>query len=123
MKIHLKLNEDHLKLLRFVGIEDERDDFLEIDKKAILCVKSHLLDDVAIALGMADKAIKGTEEDPDGRAYPDDVEKYLLDTYNYVKDNIYNIETLLHQRCTEGIQPGHYMAIDNELIWQKVEED
>ena len=123
MKIHLKLTEDHLKLLRCVGIEDERDDYLEIDKKAILCVKSHLLDDVALVLGYKDKAIKSTEEDPDGRAYQDDVEKYLLDTYNYVKDNIYYIELLLHQRCTEGIQPGHYVAIDNELIWHKVEEE
>lgn len=122
MKIHLKLNEDHIKLIRMVGIDDDRDDCLEIDKKAFLCVKSHLLDDVAMVLGKIDQAISSTTEDSDGRAYPDDVEEYLLTTYNYVKDNLYYIELLLHQRCGEGIQPGHYVASDKDLIWTKVEE-
>lgn len=122
MKVHLNLTDDHLKLVSFIGIEDNKDDVLEINKTAILTVKSHLLDDVAMILGLRDQAIPNTEEDADGSAYPDEVEKRMLDAYNYVKDNLYYIETLLHQRCTIGVQPGHYVAIDNELIWEKLEE-
>ncbi len=117
MIVHLNLTEDHLKLVRFLNIEDN-DDTLDINKRVMLTLQTHILDDVATILGYRDKAIKGTEEDPDGSAYPDDVEKYLLDTYHYVSDNLYYIETLLHQKCMDGIVPGHYKAKDSDLIWE-----
>lgn len=118
MIIHLNLTEDHLKLVRFFNIEEKDDEILAINKKVMLTMQTHLLDDVAMILGLRDKAIKGTDEDPDGRAYPDEDEKYMLDTYNYVSDNILYIESLLHQRVFEGIQPGHYKAKDSDLIWE-----
>lgn len=121
MIVHLHLTEDHLKLVRFFNIEDKDDDILAINKKVMLTMQTHLLDDVAMILGLKDKAIKGTEEDPDGAAYPDEEEKYMLDTYKYVSDNIYYIESLLHQNVLTGIQPGHYKAKDSELVWEKVE--
>jgi hypothetical protein len=122
MILHLHLTDDHLKLVRFLNVEDEDDDVLTINKHVMLTLQTHILDDVATILGYKDKAIKGTEEDPDGAAYPDDVEKYLLDTYHYVSDNLYYIETLIHQKCTEGVVPGHYKALDRDLLWQKVED-
>ena len=118
MILHLNLTEDHLKLVRFLNVEDKDDDFLKINKKVMLTMQTHILDDVAMILGLRDKAIKNTEEDADGAAYPDDVEKYLLDTYHYVSDNMYLIETLLHQRCMEGIVPGRYKANDADMIWE-----
>ena len=122
MILHLNLTEDHLKLIRFFNIEDKDDDFLKINKKVMLTMQTHILDDVAMILGLRDKAIKNTEEDADGAAYPDDVEKYMLDTYKYVSDNMYLIETLLHQRVMEGIQVGEYTCKDNELVWKKIDD-
>ena len=122
MILHLNLTEDHLKLVRFLNVEDKDDDVLKINKKAMLTMQTHILDDVAMILGLRDKAIKNTEEDADGAAYPDDIEKYMLDTYHYVSDNLYLIETLLHQKVFEGIKPGHYKAKDSDLIWEYVEE-
>lgn len=121
MILHLDLTEDHLKLVRFLNIGNDHDNYLTIDKHVMLTVQSHILDDVAMILGMQDQAIDGTNEDADGAAYPDEVEKYLLDTYYYVRDNLYLIETLLHQRVFEGVQPGKYKAKDNELIWEKID--
>lgn len=118
MILHLNLTEDHLKLVRFLNIEDKNENYLEINKKTMLTLQSHILDDVAMILGLRDKAIKNTEEDADGAAYPDDVEKYMLDTYQYVSDNLYLIETLLHQKVMEGIKVGHYKAKDSDLIWE-----
>lgn len=115
--LHLNLTEDHLKLVKFLNIEDNDDDVLTINKKVMLTMQTHLLDDVAMILGLRDKAIRNTEEDADGAAYPDDVEKYMLDTYKYVSDNLYLIETLLHQKVMEGVKPGTYMCKDNELVW------
>ena len=122
MILHLHLTEDHLKLVRFLNVEDESDDVLTINKHVMLTLQTHILDDVATILGYRDKAIKGTEEDPDGSAYPDDVEKYLLDTYHYVSDNLYLIESLLHQRILEGVQQGHYKCRDNDMVWEKCDE-
>jgi hypothetical protein len=106
--------------VKFLNVEDESDDVLTINKRVMLTLQTHILDDVATILGYRDKAIKGTEEDPDGSAYPDDVEKYLLDTYHYVSDNLFYIETLLHQRCTQGIIPGHYKCNDAIMLWEYV---
>ena len=118
MILHLNLTEDHLKLVRFLNVEDKDDDFLKINKKIMLTMQTHILDDVAMILGLRDKAIKNTEEDADGAAYPDDVEKYMLDTYHYVSDNLYLIETLLHQKVMEGIKPNtEYVCKDNEMVW------
>jgi len=122
MIVHLHLTDDHLKLIKFIGFDESEDDVIKIDKRAMLSVRTHILDDVAMVLGLLDKAIPSTDEDPDGRAYPDEVEKHMLDTYNYVSENLYYIETLIHQRCTEGTPAGHYKAKDNELIWEKVED-
>ena len=118
MILHLNLTEDHLKLVKFLNIEDVNDDYLTINKNTILTMQTHILDDVALILGLRDKAIKNTEEDADGAAYPNDVEKYMLDTYRYVQDNLYLIETLLHQNVTEGIKPNtEYVCKDNEMVW------
>lgn len=117
MIIHLNLTEDHLKLVRFLNIEDVDDDFLKINKKEMLTMRTHILDDIAMILGLRHKAIDGTDGDADGRAYDDESEKYMLDTYHYVSDNLYYIETLLHQMVMEGVKPGEYVAKDNELIW------
>jgi hypothetical protein len=123
MILHLNLTEDHLKLVRFLNIEDKDDDFLKINKKVMLTMQTHILDDVAMILGLRDKAIKNTEEDADGAAYPDDVEKYMLDTYHYVSDNLYLIETLLHQKVFDGIkQNTEYICKDNEMVWREKNE-
>ena len=119
MILHLNLTEDHLKLVRFLNIEDKDDDVLTINKKVMLTMQTHILDDVAMILGLKDKVIKNTEESADGGAYPDDIEQYMLDTYNYVSDNLYLIESLLHQKVMEGIKPGKYKARDTDLIWEK----
>jgi hypothetical protein len=119
--LHLNLTEDHLKLVRFFNIEDENDEFLSINKERMLTLQTHLLDDVSLILGLRDKAIKNTEEDADGMAFQDEDEKYMLDTYKYVSDNMYLIETLLHQNVMEGIKPGHYRCNSKDMIWSKID--
>ena len=119
MILHLNLTEDHLKLVRFLNIEDKDDDVLTINKKVMLTMQTHILDDVAMILGLKDKAIKGTEEDAVGAAYPDDVEKYMLDTYHYVSDNLYLIESLLHQHVLDGIKPTKYRCKDSDMVWEE----
>lgn len=119
MILHLNLTNDHLKLVRFLNIEDVEDDYLKINKKRMLTLQTHILDDIAMILGMRDKAIKGTEEDADGAAYPDEIEEYMLSVYKYVSDNLYLIETLIHQFLLEGVKEGSYSCNDKDMIWKK----
>ena len=74
-----------------------------------------------MVLGLRDKAIKNTENDANGRAFPTDIEKYIFSVYNYVKDNLYLLETLIHQFVIKGgITPGVYECDDIDLIWHRL---
>ena len=122
MKKILELTKDHLKLASFFYIEN-REKEVAINKFIMLSEQSHLLDDVSLILGLRDKAIPNTEEDADGMAFPDDIEKYMVDTYRYVSENMYWIETLIHQMILEGgVQPGIYECSDKVKIWKKVDD-
>ena len=118
----LELTEDHLKLASFFYIENgERD--VKINKSIMLSEQSHILDDVSLILGLRDKMIPNTEEDADGMAFPDEIEKYMVDTYRYVSENMYWIETLIHQNILKGgVTPGTYTCDQKDRIWEKVEK-
>lgn len=120
----ITLTEDHLKLIPFLFIEERGDNLITVDKTHLFSLGSHLLEDMAMILGLQDKAIKGTEEAPEGRAYPDDVEKYMLDLHSYLVDNLFYIETLIHQFATRGgLKATTYKCKDNELLWTIADED
>lgn len=118
-KITLNLTEDHLKLATFFHLKNEEKD-VRINKFIMLSEQSHLLDDVSLILGLRDKMIPNTEEDADGMAFPDEIEKYMVDTYRYVSENLYWIETLIHQNILKGgVQPGTYVCDNRDKIWTK----
>lgn len=118
----LNLTEEHLKLLPFFYITKPNDNVIQIDKTHLYLLGGHVLEDLADILGYRDTYIKGTEMSPDGKAYPDDVEKHLLEVHNYVKDNLWLIESALHQfSYTGGLKPGVYKCKDNEYIWEHAE--
>ena len=122
MIIRLKLNEDHLKLIPFFYINEVSDEEIEISKNNLFNLNNRLLEDISMMLGLYDKAIANTKNDADGRAFDDETTQYMIDIYNYVNENLYYIETLIHQYVVRGgITVGTYKALDNELIWEKEE--
>lgn len=116
----LKLTKDHLKLIPFFFI-NENGEGIDINvENRIFNLSNRVLEDMSLILGIKDKAIKYTENDADGRAFDDETTKYMLDVFNYVYDNLYYIETLIHQYVVNGgISEGTYKCIDSELIWEK----
>ena len=118
----LTLTQEHIKLISLIRFFENEDATLLMIDKYDPYELSGRLQDVALALGYQDKAIPGTEEDPEGAAFPDDIEEHLLDVHNYVVKNLYYIETLIHQMAfTGGITPGTYKCIDTEGVWTKEE--
>ena len=116
----ITLTKDHLKLIPFFLIQENDDENICISKEQLFNLGSHLLEDMAMILGMEDKAIPNTSENEFGRAFEDETETYLLDLHNYLITNLSDIETLIHQYVTiGGLTEGTYKSLDNELIWTK----
>lgn len=116
----ITLTEDHIKLLKLVRYEEgENGNILIIDKNDPY-ILSGRIEDLALALGFYDKMIPGTENDAEGGAFPDEIEEYLVGVHEYIRDNILDIELLIHQLAfSGGITPGTYKCIDTEGIWEK----
>lgn len=119
--IKITLTEDHIKLIPFFFVQEFGDNEVGVTKEQLFNIGSHLLEDMAMILGLNEKAINNTAYDAEGRAYDDETEKYMLGLYNYIVENLYYIELIIHQFVIKGgISPGTYKALDNELFWEKI---
>lgn len=120
MIIKINITEDILKLIPIIFLQEEGDNKIVIDKTHMFSIGFSLMEDMAMALGIYDRAIKGTEEDPEGKAFSEEDTNYMLELHKYIVDNLYYIETIIHQFVTKGgISVGMYKAKDNELIFEK----
>lgn len=112
-----------MKLIPLFLVDTEGDDKVFVDRSH-LYTGSHLLEDMSMALGIFDKAITGTESDPEGRAFPEEETEMMLKLHSYITENLFYIETLIHQFVVKGgLKVGTYKAKDNELIWEMEEEN
>ena len=117
MIIRLKLTDEHLKLIPAFFIQEPDENTIVINKDWLFG-GTHLLEDLSYILGV--DPIKGTEEDSDGKAFSDEDTNHMLEVFNYVKDNLYYIESLIHQCASKGgITSGEYKCKDNEVIWKR----
>lgn len=124
MIIRIEVTEDLLKVIPILFLQEKRgfDDnrTITIDTSHAYSIGVGMVEDIAMALGIYDHAIKGTEEDAEGRAFNDEDTERILSLHKYIVDNIYYIETLIHQYVVKGgLQIGVYKAKDNELIFEK----
>lgn len=121
MIIRIDVTDDLLNIIPIIFVQSKGDDEIVIDRKQVFCAGGmHLLEDMAMALNIYDRAIKGTEDDPEGKAFNEEDTERMLSLHKYVVDNLYYIETLIHQFATKGgLTKGVYKCKDNELIFEK----
>lgn len=120
----IEVTEDLLKVIPIIYLQENvrgiDDKTITIDSNHLYNVGMHLLEDLSMALGIYDHAIKGTEDDPEGRAFNDEDTERMLSLHKYVVENLYYIETLIHQYAANGgLQVGTYRCKDNEMIFEK----
>ena len=78
------------------------------------------IEDIALVLGHWGDYIKGTEEDPLGRRYPEEMEKQFLAYYYYINDNFeYIIDLVFKFAGKGGLVPGTYSCNPREKNWIK----
>lgn len=124
MIVRIEVTEDLLKVIPIIywqkNVEWDYSEIIIRTDHIFSAGGLHLLEDMAMALNIYDRKIKGTEDDPEGAAFNEEDTERMLTLHKYVVDNIQYIESLIHQYITKGgLQVGVYKAKDNELIWEK----
>lgn len=117
----LKLTDDIISLIsnfRFRKINDKMSGLDTYD----LYGGTYLFEDMAFILGKFDQMIPGTETDPMGRQFPDELVKYFKELDDFIVENLTDLENIVHQFIKIGIKPGIYEAIDYEQVWKYKEE-
>ena len=113
----IEITDEILKLIPIILINVEGDDKVVVDRSHMF-IGSHLMEDMAMTLGY--ESVNGTEDDAEGRAYSEEDTNHMLEVHKYIVDNLFYLETLIHQFVTKGgLEVGVYKAKDNELIWEK----
>ena len=124
MIVRIEVTEDLLKVIPIIywqkNVEWDYSEIIIRTDHIFSAGGMHLLEDMAMALNIYDRKIKGTEDDPEGAAFNEEDTERMLTLHKYVVDNIQYIESLIHQYVTKGgLQVGTYKAKDNELIWTR----
>jgi hypothetical protein len=120
MIIKLEITEEVLKVISSLYVQEGDYDDVFISGNWLLG-GNHMMEDMARVLGEEDSFIKGTENDPEGRSYPQEKEDHWKDVYSFVSRNLFYIMTLVLQYATKGgLTVGEYKAKNNELIWEKI---
>ena len=125
----LTLTEDHLKLIQALNPvkfefedSDDRSHFGVGYDSYSLWGGSFLFEDVALILGFYEESLPGTQDDYAGRRYSEEREKYMLELYSFFEENLFYIESLVHQFSTKGgLTTGTYKCIDYQLNWEKID--
>ena len=123
-RIYVNLTEDHLKLIRNLNVQALTDETVGIVKDN-LYGGTYKYEQTALILGLTDKAVPGTEEDMEtGTLYEKEAQLYMLELDKYIRENLLNIEEILHQFCLKGgLTVGKYVCKDYQHIWHRVEDE
>lgn len=116
MKIRIELTEDILKVIQCIEPKLFDDNKVGVNTKDLFS-GGYVIEHIARIIGRFDEKIDKTIYDSSGYLFPKETEDYLWDIYNYISQNIYWIELLIHSHITEGLKPGLYTCIDREKVW------
>lgn len=126
----ITLTEDHIKLIK--NIKFEAFEFSDSKKQRThygwgidqysLFGGTFAMEDIALILGKYDQYIKGTEEDPLGKAYPKELEDYWVKLFDDIYSNMeYIISLVLYYTDKGGLTPGTYKCKGEVREWTKVD--
>lgn len=126
----LTLTDDHLRLINEIHFEEFAFDEETrngrfgwgIDQYNLFG-GTYVMEDVSRIIGKYDEHIVGTEEDPQGVDFSDELKDYMWGLYRYIWDNMGDIISLvLYMSNKGGITAGTYKKNPRSLqLWTKVD--
>ena len=125
----LKLTDEHIKLLQAIKFESFVFDGDSRNGRIGWGVDQYgpwggnfPIEDIALILGLWDKALPGTENDYDGRKFPDAIATHLYDLYADITENFeLYFKLLIYMSDKGGLVPGEYKCNKRLNEWTKVE--
>lgn len=123
------ITEDHIKLLQAINFEtfvfdgDSRNGRFGwgIDQYAPWG-GNYPIEDIATVLGHYFDSIPGTENDYDGRKYPDELQDRFFSLYEEITENLPLLFSLLiYYTDKGGLTPGTYKCNPRIKDWKKIE--
>jgi len=115
-KINIKLDEQHIELIKHFKFEKINDYKLCVDMWNPYG-GNYLMEDLAMIFGIWDKFTPGSELHYDGKKYGYDEEKKMLEYHTYLMDNIDYVLDIIFKFISDGVKIGTYSCIDYELKW------
>jgi hypothetical protein len=80
------------------------------------------IEDIALILGHFQDYIPGTENDYDGRKFPEELQTHFFDLYEFITENMeYLFNLLIYYTDKGGLTPGTYKCNPILKDWTKVE--
>ena len=125
----LTVTDEHVKLLQAVKFEsfvfdgDSRNGRIGwgVDQYAPWG-GNYPVEDIALILGYWDKTIPGTENDYDGRKFPDELQEHMSGLYYDITENFeLYFKLLVYMSDKGGLTPGVYKCNPRIGEWKKVE--
>lgn len=117
MKLKIELDKDKIELLKHMQFKRVSDTYYAIDTYDLFG-GTYIWEDMANILGLQDKVIPETLEDPKGCVYEPETQEYLEKLDVFILDNFVFLMEIVHQFLDKGIKPGIYTATDNCRIWK-----
>lgn len=82
------------------------------------------IEDVAMILGIRDRAIPGSDESPFGPSFNEEDDARIRGLIEFFDENIEHIMEIVIQMCTEGVRAGvEYWCLPHEHIWHAKEKE
>ncbi len=125
----LKVTEDHVKLLQAIKFEEFVFDEISRNGRIGWGVDQYSpwggnfpIEDIALILGHWEDTIPGTENDYDGRKFPEKLHNYFFDLYEDITENFkLYFSLLIFMTDKGGLTPGTYKCNPRIGDWKKVE--
>lgn len=116
--LKITLTEDHLKLIRWLNLQEFEENETVGVAKDNLYGGTYKYEQMAFILGLNDKAIPDTKENIEGTVYEKETQLYMQELDRYIRENLLNIEEIVHQFIFDGLKPGIYVCKDYQHIWK-----
>lgn len=127
----ITVTEDHIKLLKAIKFEEFVFDSVTMNGRIGWGIDQYSpwggnypIEDIALNLGHWEDAIPGTENDVDGRKFPEELQNHFWDLYEDITENMrYYFDLLIEYTDKGGLTPGTYRCNPRLMDWTKVDEE